>query len=173
MVMSAMPQPDQIRLLEERLDRWVEQFPIEAVRQELAALQQQKGSIEAAIRALNARLALWEAARRAADEAGADWHVLVSSEGRASYPTKREAVLALLSEAPHAEWRLRDIRQELVSRGWLSYDRKAAHALEVAATMMAKRGEIHRVRKGIYMFGPRVYCGGEEVAMLTNLRGTE
>jgi hypothetical protein len=131
------------RLLERSLDEWMETFPVERVRKELETLKKQKGSLEAAIDALNRRLALWQAAKEGADEL----HLLV---GERKFPPKRDAILYFLTEQNGREMSLRDMREALIKRGWLAPGKKVAHAFEAAAANLARRGEIQRVRKGYY-----------------------
>jgi hypothetical protein len=135
------------RLLERSLDDWIATFPVDRVRKELDALKRQKGSLEAAIDALNRRLALWQAAKDGID----DMHVLV---GRRNYPPKRDAILHYLAERDGQVVRLGVMRDALIERGWLAHGKKAAHAFEVTAANLVRRGEIERVRKGYYRSVP-------------------
>ena len=85
--------------------------------------------------------------------------------GNREAATKREAVLAFLSEAPDLELKLVEIRRALIGRGWLTHGPGSIHALEVAVAGMAERGEIQGVRKGHYRLrteAPGVKIGGSE-----------
>jgi hypothetical protein len=65
-------------------------------------------------------------------------------------PSKPDGLLTVLAEAPGRKMRLREIRLELISRGWMGIGAAERHALEVAAATLAKRGEVDRVSRGIY-----------------------
>jgi hypothetical protein len=71
-------------------------------------------------------------------------------ESTPEYPAKRTAVLRLLNEDRHKQWRLADIRDELIRRGWLSPDEKARHALQVLMLNMTRRGEVLKPATGVY-----------------------
>jgi hypothetical protein len=151
---SAAPQLDS---LEAQVDDGLGQL-IQAARGELAALERQREDLEKEIAAQARRLRAWETARRTLGRQPAQLRAVDSEP-----PTKREAVLALLSQFPSDEFKLIEIRRALIERGWMTHAQ--AHALEVAVIEMARRGEIHRVRKGYYVFEPRkVRAGSVSVA---------
>lgn len=162
------PQEKQLRLdpdvpaqiLEISLDQWVDSFPVDRVREELAELERQKGSLEAAIESLNRRLQIWTAMRE--HQAGLD--------NTAQRPSKRDAVLNLLERDPYREFALSEIRGKLVSDGLLDDSRKARHALEATLSNMVKRGEAMRPRTGFYKLPP--FKGGTSAA-LTDLHCKE
>lgn len=148
--MSAMPQIEELPhpLLEAQLDQWVDDFPVEAIRQHLRELRERKGTIEAAIESLDRRLAVWSAMRSHA-----------SGHDVASPPSKRDGVLNLLERDPNHDFRLAEIRDHLTEGGLMEDSAKARHALEMTVVNMTKRGEIERPRKGFY----RIAQGGENL----------
>jgi hypothetical protein len=131
----------QLEVLETEVGERLESL-IEAAKLQLAELERDRTQLDRRIDTTLRRLRAWEAAYR--------------SLGRGSVPpsvglvphTKREAALLFLAERPNEELRLVDIRRALIDRGWMT--NAQAHALEVAVTEMAARGEIARVRKGVY-----------------------
>jgi hypothetical protein len=153
-------EPLPIGVLEAQLDSWVDGFPIETLRQHLAELEQQKGTIEAAIESLNRRLDIWQAMRAHSHGHG---HL-------AKRPSKRDAVLTLLEKDPWREFSLAEIRQRLIADGLLDDTAKARHALEATVSNMTKRGEIARPRKGFYEI---VRTADEQATPSTNLQGKE
>lgn len=97
---------------------------------------------------LRAQLALVEAAitiRLGVDRANG------TPNGEPAAPTsKRKAILRLLREDPEREWKLSNIRAELVTRGWLEDSGQASHSLGVTASKMYGRGELERPRAAHY-----------------------
>jgi hypothetical protein len=141
---------------------------IEAGRAELAELERRRSAIEVEIASRMRSLKAWESAQRSLAPRTQSLHLTSSAQ----HPTKREAVLALLSESS-SEIKLADIRRALIERGWMSDDRKSIHALEVAAIAMAERGELRRPRKGFYALATIGPHGGDVVDMpLKNGRAT-
>lgn len=148
--MSALPDfqvpplPEELELplglLEASLDNWIDSFPAGEIRQHLAELERRKGTIEAAIEALNRRLQVWATMRTFA--AGHD--------PAAVRPSKRDAVLNLLEQDPYREFALSEIREALIAGGLLDDTPKARHALEMTVVNMTKRREIERIKKGFY-----------------------
>lgn len=65
-------------------------------------------------------------------------------------PSKRQAVLRLLSETPSRSTKASAIRTRLVERDWLDDTPSATHSLGVTLSKMYKRGELSRPRKGFY-----------------------
>jgi hypothetical protein len=146
MVEELEEQEARARAVEGELAEWIRTFPSREVKAQIAELESARARLEDALRSLHTQLALWDAARRAASTNG--------PRGRdvrdRPLPPKREAILHVLSERPDHTFRLAEIREILLARGWMPAGRKAAHALEVAATTLAKRGEIDRPRRGFY-----------------------
>jgi hypothetical protein len=126
---------------------------ITAAERELAELHRQRGKLDEQIASYGRKLRTWESVRGSLGTKPRRLQVVADNE-----PTKREAVLAYLAEQPEAAFRLVEIRKGLIARGWMTSERRAIHALEVAVSGMADRGEIHRVRKGIYRL--RIGKGG-------------
>ncbi len=146
--------------MEAQLDRWVEDFPADSIREHLAELERQRGTIEAAIESLTRRLQMWIALR--AHTAGKG-HL-------AKRPSKRDAVLALLERDHTREFSLAEIRSYLSEAGVLEDSAKARHALEATVSNMTKRGEIDRPRKGFYRL---VRATDKPAAPVTNLHRKE
>jgi hypothetical protein len=126
----------------EAINDWLNAFPADRVRSELQSLERQRHQLDERISVLRRRLALWESAK-AADENG------IVTDPRL-LPSKRQAISQILDEHPLRTFRLVEIREALVARGWLEVNHRSIHALEVAAAAMAKRGEIVRPRRGYY-----------------------
>jgi len=145
--MSVVPRLD---LLEAAFGDGLEQL-IAAARQQLAELDERRRDLDREIAACSRKLRTWENVQ-ASLARGPGNHLRLAD---AEPPTKREAVLAFLSERPDENFRLVEIRQALIGRGWMTDGRRAVHALEVAVATMAERGDIQRVRKGIYALRPR------------------
>lgn len=141
--MSALPHAS----LEDQADDALGQL-IAAGRERLQALQRQRDTVEDLIAAESRKLRAWQQAR---DSIKNPTPPLRAVPGH--LPTKREAVLALLGAHPDSDFRLIEIRRALIERGEMTNDQ--AHALEVAVRDMEGRGEIRRVRRGIYTLRPR------------------
>jgi hypothetical protein len=107
----------------------------------------------AEIRFLTERLNEWEAFRAENGTSGAEGEPepLLKRKG---LPSKHWAIQKVLSENPLREWKLSELRDELVHRKWLADDEAATHALQVYIGNMAKRGEVDRPggRKGYYRY---------------------
>jgi hypothetical protein len=140
----------------EALLSWLDDFPVAALDKRLTALLLQRRELDVEIRFLQAQLmrhrqyledlrpgaAGRERPTPASDASGA--------QPKTQTPPKRLAALRLLSEAPGRAWRLAEIRQALIDRGWLEDNDRARHALQVTLLAMAKRGELQKPRTGFY-----------------------
>ena len=146
--MSTLPDDDRAvlpaRYLEKRLDQWIDDFPIDAVKTQLEELERERGSIEAAIASFRRRLEIWGAMRAHAQGHG----------DKVPKPRKRDAVLNLLEQDPGRTFALSEIRDRLITDGLLEDSDKARHALDVTLSNMRRRGEVTRVRKGFYRLAP-------------------
>jgi len=131
----------QLEVLETEVGERLESL-IEAAKFQLAELERDRTQLDGRIDTTVCRLRAWEAAHRTLGQGSA-----LPSVTRVPH-TKREAALLLLAERPDQELRLVEIRRALIERGWMT--NAQAHALEVAVAEMAARGEITRVRKGVY-----------------------
>ncbi|HVM57067.1 MAG TPA: hypothetical protein VMT74_06360 [Gaiellaceae bacterium] len=120
--------------------KWAASTPLELLEDELRELERRRMELEVRIDVLRRHVSLLGAARDLAS--GLTVHGPALS--------KRDAVLRVLSDAPSEGMRLAEIRRALVQRGWLTGDRRATHALEVAVATMAQRGELRRIRRGLY-----------------------
>jgi hypothetical protein len=125
---------------------------VERADAKLADLEREQSRLEEAIAVLEAKRQTWAAALAAT--ASSDSPLANALEATARMPTKRQAVLALLSEDPEQPRQLVEIRRELIRRGWMTETRKSHHALEVAVRAMEDRGELLRPRKGVYVIRP-------------------
>jgi len=125
--------------LEAQLNRWLDTFPAEALRRELAELEKKRGTIEAAIEALNRQLLIWQTMRTRA-----------LGMRQAELPSKRDVVLALLERDESREFSIVEIRESMIEGGLLEDTPKARHALEATISNMVKRGEIERPHRGHY-----------------------
>jgi hypothetical protein len=119
---------------------------IEQVEHELRKLARERDRVENSIAELEAKRRAWAHALEATSGS------IGSTPGSARdrLPTKRQAVLALLSEDTSKTWRLLEIRRELIRRGWMTETRRSQHALEVAVRAMEDRGELTRPTTGCY-----------------------
>src|SRR5262249_8277662 len=106
-------------------------LPLEEMRESLAELQSMRAMIDEQIDAL----------KRLLDTV---------TDGRSSYPRKRDAVLALLEERVGGEMPLAQIRAHLIARGEIPDTPKAAHALQMTLSTLAREGLVERVKQGIY-----------------------
>lgn len=136
----------QLEVLETEVEERLESL-IEAAKRQLAELERDRTQLDRRIDTTLRRLRAWEAAHRTLGRGST-----LPTVARVPH-TKREAALLLLAERPHEELRLVEIRRALIERGWMTNTQ--AHALEVAVTGMAARGEIARVRKGVYSLQAR------------------
>jgi hypothetical protein len=149
-------------------------LPVDQMRESLAELQSMRARIDDQIDAL----------RRLLD-------AVSGTNGKRSYPRKRDAVLALLQERVGEGMRLAQIRAHLIARGEIPATPKAAHALQMTLSTLAREGQVERVSQGVYKVdGPEVgdrlrdaltpYEGGlfspsegEQAATPTNLHRQE
>jgi hypothetical protein len=149
-------------------------LPVEQMRESLAELQSMRALIDEQIDALRRLL-----------------NTVTGNNGKRSYPRKRDAVLALLEERAGDEMQLAQIRAHLIARGEIPATPKAAHALQMTLSTLAREGHVERVRQGVYkidapgagdrlreavtryqggLFSPN---GGDETAAPTNLHRQE
>jgi hypothetical protein len=145
-----MSGPQDLAGLADRVVDGLEELVV-AGRRRLAALEARREELEREIAAQTRQLRTWEAAQRSLRPPIRP--TLLSVAPDTGIPTKREAVLAYLTEAPDSVFKLVDIRRALVERAWMNNDKSSIHALEVAVIEMAERGELRRVRKGYYKLG--------------------
>ena len=143
--MSAVPQ---LETLEAEVDHGLGAL-IVAAKAELSELERQRSQLDEKIAAHTRRIRTWETTQRTLRQQPPRLRALESAPA-----TKRDAVLAFLADYPDDEFKLIDIRRALIERGWMT--NAQSHALEVAVVGMAQRGEIQRVRKGIYTLRPRI-----------------
>jgi hypothetical protein len=134
---------------------------VERADSNLADMERERRRLDEAIAVLEAKRQTWVAAIAAT--ARSDSAIANALETTARMPTKRQAVLALLSEDPERPRQLVEIRRELIKRGWMTETRKSHHALEVAVRAMEDRGELLRPRKGVYLLRPPA---GEQVYLV-------
>lgn len=121
---------------------------IDGARARLTGLQEDRDRLDSLIAAESRKIRAWEQARVSITDQGPPLRIVPGQ-----LPTKREAVLELLGEYPDSDFKLIEIRRALIDRGLMTNSQ--AHALEVAVREMERRGEIRRVRKGIYTLRPR------------------
>lgn len=106
-------------------------LPIEEMRETLTELQSMRAVIDEQIDAL----------KRLLDTV---------TNGKAGYPRKRDAVLALLEERAGDEMPLAQIRAHLIARGEIPDTPKAAHALQMMVSTLVREGLVERVKQGVY-----------------------
>ena len=146
--MNAVPKLD---VLEAQVGDGLGQL-IAATQRTLAELERRRQEIDAEIAAHGRKLRTWQNVRGSLGyDKGRQLRLV-----RDAPPTKREAVLGFLSDYPEGDFKLVEIRRALIERGWMTGEKNDIHALEVAVIGMAERGEIHRIRKGIYTLRPQV-----------------
>jgi hypothetical protein len=73
-----------------------------------------------------------------------------SALASAAVPPKPVALVGFLREHHGEVFKLVEVRRALIARGWMRDEPRDRHALEVAALALAERGEIRRVRRGVY-----------------------
>lgn len=127
--------------LELQVAHWAASTPLGLLEDELRALEEQRLELAARIEILKRHVGLLHAVRSLASG---------TPSAGVPAPPKRDAVLRVLADAPGSAMRLAEIREALIDRGWLGNDRRATHALEVAVATMAQRGEVLRIRRGLY-----------------------
>ena len=84
-----------------------------------------------------------------------------------SGPRGREAVLRVMAEDPGREWKVIELKRELLRRGWAPTPK----AVEATISRMREAGELQPSRYGHYMVAGA--SGADEAAALTNLQGEE
>jgi hypothetical protein len=131
----------QLEVLETEVDERLTSL-IEAAKRQLADLERDRTQLDRRIDTTLRQLRAGQTALRALGRGSASPSVALVPH------TKRDAVLLFLAEHPFEELRLVEIRRALIERGWMTAAH--VHALEVAITGMAARGEVARVRKGVY-----------------------
>ena len=75
----------------------------------------------------------------------------ISQNGSAKPPLRRAALAVLETAQPGRRWQLRDIRRELVQRGWLRPDDRGRHDLQNMMLKMVRKGEVLRPKTGVYV----------------------
>jgi hypothetical protein len=142
----------------EALLTWIEAFPTQELERRLTTLVKRRRDLDVEIRFLQTQILRYrqylQDLRPSPSEATQPPESEQRHDGpptsRPTRPPKRLAVLKLLSESPGRTWRLADIRNTLIERGWLDDNDRARHALQVALLGMAKRGELEKPRTGFY-----------------------
>ena len=138
MTLAVMPQIEPTAL--DGLDEIADQL-----RAALAHLDEERQAINATYEDVQAKLRYIEQARRMLDstaQTGTNGH-------SAPVPSKREAALAVLAEIG-VPMKLSEIRDEMIRRGWLAPDEKAAHALQMMLSTLVKEGKVDRPAYGVY-----------------------
>jgi hypothetical protein len=119
---------------------WVTSFPVEQIDEAIEKLEDKRREIDDHIALLMNARGMWK-----------DLQQTANGNGNGHKPTKRHAVLALLSSDPDREFKLADIRLALVGQGVMADTDKAAHSLQMTLHNMFKRyGEVERPRPGHY-----------------------
>ncbi|MFL5916077.1 MAG: hypothetical protein ACJ752_10645 [Gaiellaceae bacterium] len=154
----------------EALVSWLEAFPAMPLQERLGELIDQRRKLDSEIRFLQNQLIRYRQYLQDLAEPGNEVtapqtgpsqlaiaasgntavHVGATGAAQPEYPPKRVAVHRLLAENAFKEWKLGELREELIRRGWLADDERARHALQMLMLNMAKRGEIDKPRTGVY-----------------------
>jgi hypothetical protein len=137
----------------EALMEWLDGFPAKRVERRLTELLARRRELDVEIRFLQTQLVRWRdylAELRGEERPQVAPPQATSRTEQREYPTKRQAVLRLLSENPRRPWKLSEMRETLVKRGWLEDSGRAAHALQVTVLKMAKAGQIEKPEVGVY-----------------------
>jgi len=74
----------------------------------------------------------------------------------------KDAVLAVMREAPDRAWSLDAILDAWESRTWIEDREGSRHSLQVAASRMFRRKELKRMRPGVYRLALHMKEGGEQ-----------
>jgi hypothetical protein len=166
---------------------WLNAFPARDVERRIRELEGHAAVIEAELNSLRRVHNTW--AHMARDDSrdsastspdnGRDVSIVAASEAKrngqtpAQKPlapsfTKREAIFKLMNEQPLSPWKLADLRQALVDRGWIDDDKKSKHAFDVALSQMHKRGIIDRVAAATYRLASANGSHRESLAKATS-----
>jgi len=143
---------------EEQLRREIEQLEMELLdkREELELVQRWKH-----LRALEDGSQPDGGHEADAEAEGERQPARVESEGADAPATRREAIETVMRERPNHSWKLSELREALVARGWLPDDEASNHRLQVTASRMAKRRQLRRPRQGYYRLPPERRDGSE------------
>jgi hypothetical protein len=88
-------------------------------------------------------------------------------------PTLRQAIVAVMSEAPGRQWQLADLVGALDAQGWLPERSSRARSSKGVADMaaaMATEGHLRRVSRGVYMLSAQL-AAAQETARRENFLG--
>ncbi len=100
--------------MDKSLQSWIDGFPYDKAREELADLETQKSQIDARVADLTEMIALYERHRPARAPA-----LTVEMNGTGPKPgTHANAVLSILEAAPGRSYTLRSLSDEFYKRGW-------------------------------------------------------
>jgi hypothetical protein len=134
------------REVREAVQRWYESFPEAAVTEQIAILEGRKADIERELSVLHAEMDRYR-------RYGQRGRLPVDAErnGEPRPTTRREAVRAIMSEAPGHPFKLAEVRLQMIRRGFMPDTENAGVGLQMVMASMAKRGELQRPEKGYYV----------------------
>lgn len=128
---------------------WLASFPYEAAKAEQAKLQTQMNDIGAQLYQLQEAIQLYERHNPKASPA-TPREVAVEPVLTSNRPSLREAIKSVLSEDAARQWTTEALREVLVNRGLLRGDSQGKNNLFAMLSMMAKSGQVVRVKTGVY-----------------------
>lgn len=71
-------------------------------------------------------------------------------------PTLRQAIVAVMRENPSTQWRVTDLTEELVHRGWLPGSSEAGKRVSDMAGLMVGDDQLTRLARGVYGLAPQL-----------------
>jgi hypothetical protein len=144
----------------------LETLPVEDVRREVAQLEARVAKLQDEIdkrREVLAMHARWldgvqppapsPATESPASPTSSPTQSPPASPADGARPTRADALLRLLGEDPDRTWKLSELRDELIARGWLEDTREASASLQVTASKLTRAGRIERPEAGHYRAG--------------------
>lgn len=134
---------------------WLDSFPYETAKAEQMKLQQQMQDLGVQLYKLQEAIQLYERHHGTEPEhpISPSPPVAVTApppEAVAARPSLREAIKIVLSQVPGKEWHTDSIREVLVNRGLLRGDAGGKNNLFAMLSIMARDGQVERVRTGWY-----------------------
>lgn len=123
---------------------------IEALRKSVDRLDYQRTQLEKKLDEARRHLSIYEEALRVAVAGNGNG---VSSGDGHRRPSKRQAVMALMSQHPDEAMPFQTIWEMLVERGHVARDSRTRRTLQMTLSTLAKERQVERVRLGVYKLG--------------------
>jgi hypothetical protein len=126
---------------------WLDSFPYQKVKGEMEEVQTQLNKWGQRLVELQEAIRLYERFRSPVAAANGSHSVTAAVLAK---PTLRAAVKLVLTESPDREWSNAQLSELLISKGWLRDDAQGRANLYSMLSVMAKNGQIRRIRSGWY-----------------------